>query len=655
MEEETTLRQRAKAPKKGKRGSRPPRGAAAREKKHKFTLEVRLRAVKLHLEEGLTARLVSEQLGIGYSTLTNWITRYRKMGEEGLREQTHRPRSRRLPAAVQEKITQLKTDHPGMGVRRISHWLTRLFCLRASHETVRQVLQEKQLIEAPARRPQHNPAKPRFFERSQPNQMWQSDIFMFRLGGRQAYLIGFVDDYSRYVTGCGLFRSQTAECVLEVWRVAIAEYGVPKEMLTDNGRQYTNWRGTTRFEQELSKEHVKHFRSAPHHPMTLGKIERFWKTIWEEFLCRAQFGSYEEAQQRVRWWIQYYNHKRPHQGIEGLCPADRFFEIQHAMREALEQGIQQNILEMALRGKPRDPFYMVGRLGEQSVVIRAEKGRLRMLVDGEQTSGSQEMVYEMEKGDHDENVRETVSGAGQTDDAHDAQRSGEMPGGALDLGGATQAFRDLQGAGDSVGPAESVAGSGPGSDAASAGSAHPSGGRTRTGLDDQTGTITGEDSRPARREVGSTGESSGSHSGSQIQGAGERINDVGNEARNEDGNGEPICTVTTRTGSPPACRIDSASTQWRDHRGAGGAPVGNQSQDLLPMGTARAGGDDASFGAALLGRTAPPAGGPGEGTIAARSSALAPGVAAAGATPEGARDPGQEAVIDIAAQQPSIG
>jgi hypothetical protein len=38
--------------------------------------------------------------------------------------------------------------------------------------------------------------------------------------------------------------------------------------------------------------------------MTLGKIERFWKTVYEEFLVRAQFGSFEEAQERIRQWVK---------------------------------------------------------------------------------------------------------------------------------------------------------------------------------------------------------------------------------------------------------------------------------------------------------------------------------------------------------------
>jgi transposase InsO family protein len=288
--------------------------------------------------------------------------------------------------------------------------LKRMFLMPASTTTVHTTLSKEQLTTTHKQKPKRNPGKPRFFERSTPNQLWQSDICTFRLGGQNAYLIGFMDDYSRYMTGLGLYRSQTAENVLEVYRRAIGEYGVCKEMLTDNGRQYTNWRGSTRFEQELKKERVRHIRSRPHHPMTLGKMERFWKTILEEFLFRAQFGSFEEARERVRLWVQYYNHKRPHQGIGGLCPADRFFEIHHELKKTLEKGMEENILELALRGRPRDPFYMVGRMGEQSVVIRAEKGQVRMLVDGEAQKDAKELVYDLKKedSDHEEEEKQAI-------------------------------------------------------------------------------------------------------------------------------------------------------------------------------------------------------------------------------------------------------
>ena len=62
-----------------------------------------------------------------------------------------------------------------------------------------------------------------------------------------------VTDASRRVviTGADLFRSQTAENVINVYRIAAGEYSPPKEMLTDQGRQYTNWRGKTKFEIRL--------------------------------------------------------------------------------------------------------------------------------------------------------------------------------------------------------------------------------------------------------------------------------------------------------------------------------------------------------------------------------------------------------------------
>jgi transposase InsO family protein len=202
---------------------------------------------------------------------------------------------------------------------------------------------------------------------------------------------------SASATSVGLYRSQTAEHVLETYRRGAAEYGVPREMLTDNGRQYTNWRGKTRFEREMQKDRVKHIRSRPHHPMTLGKIERFLKSIQSEFLFRAQFDGFEQAVERTAYWIKYYNYKRAHQGIGGLCPADRFFEIAHDLRCTLERGVEENALELALRGRPVDPFYMVGRMGGQSVVIRAEKGKVRMLVDGKDQQLKKELVYDARK------------------------------------------------------------------------------------------------------------------------------------------------------------------------------------------------------------------------------------------------------------------
>ena len=425
-----------------------------------YPFELRLRVVRMYLEEEYPVPMICRETGVGRSTISTWVRKYRLQGEEGLKsKQPFPPRqSRRINKSVAKKIVDLKQEHPSYGSRRISDILKRFFFIKTSPTTVHKTLVEQELIEKKRVKPKRNPSKPRFFERSKPNQLWQSDICTFRLAGKNAYLIGFIDDYSRYITGLGVSRSQTAANVLETYRRAVGEYGVPKEMLTDNGRQYVNWRGTTTFQRELQKDRIKHIRSRPHHPMTLGKIERFWKTILQEFLLRAQFDSFEDAQQRITIWINYYNHRRPHQGIKGLCPADRFFEIQSELKKTLAKGVEENALELALRGRPRDPFYMVGRMNGQNVVIRAEKGKLRMLVNesGEPTDEDKELIYTIDnkETDHDHEKANT--------NTQEVQCGGKTQGGADGMDGKTERRGDLQGDEIELDPAGSLAESGHG-------------------------------------------------------------------------------------------------------------------------------------------------------------------------------------------------
>ena len=381
-----------------------------------YPAEFRLKVVRLFLEEAYSASLLSEQFNISSHSVNRWVNAYRRDGVQGLEPKPRPGGKTRVTPEVRQRMVAVKKAHPEYGPRRIADILKRFFLIPTSQSTVYKTLSEKGLVNKAKRKPVKNPPKPRFFERSRPNQLWQSDIMTFRLAGRNAYLIGFIDDYSRYIVSLGLYRSQTAAHVLETYRRGIAEYGVPREMLTDNGRQYTNWRGKTRFEREMKKDRVKHIRSRPHHPMTLGKIERFWKSILGEFLQRAQFDSFEQAVERTAFWIKYYNHKRPHQGIGGLCPADRFFEIAHDLKKTLEKGVAENVLELALRGRPVDPFYMVGRMGGQSVVIRAEKGKVKMLVD-DTASRQKELVYDARKDiDHEDKPTNPQSIRSATED-----------------------------------------------------------------------------------------------------------------------------------------------------------------------------------------------------------------------------------------------
>ena len=447
-----------------KKRNSPPRGAGGAKKVRRFTADEKLKAVRLRLEEGFSLADVCAEIGVAQSGLSRWIRQYHALGEAGLQSRTPGPRQSRLPAPITDKIIELKQENPTFGIKRISQILRRCFFLPASPETVRQRLHAADLMTESSPPRKRNMVRPRFFERATPNQMWQTDIFTFRLGGRYAYLVAFMDDYSRFIVGADLFRSPTANAVIEVYRVAVGEFQPPKEMLTDNGRQYTNWRGVSRFEAELKKDRVAHFKSRPHHPMTLGKVERFWATIWPEFLSRAQFDSFEAARERIKLWIKYYNHKRPHQGIEGLCPADRFFEIQTQLRSTIEQGIQENLLELALRGKPQAPFYMVGRMDGQSVVLRAEKGQLKLSVSDQQNN-EQELTYDLNQN----NNQRKENGTEKANPGTPSQCPGQSPGSAGGVDGTVQAGGSLPPVEHQLDHLQPLAAAGDGGDAPGAG------------------------------------------------------------------------------------------------------------------------------------------------------------------------------------------
>ena len=172
--------------------------AKSRPKKRKgvgpYPFEYRVQAVRMQVEEGYPAPLIASEMGITEETLRQWVKRYQQYGEAGLQNQKRGSKRPRLSGRVKDKIIALKRSNPGYGSRRISDVLKRLFLLPASTTTVHTTLSQEDLISKQQQKRTTNPGTPRFFERATPNQMWQSDICTFRLGGQNAYLIGFMDD-----------------------------------------------------------------------------------------------------------------------------------------------------------------------------------------------------------------------------------------------------------------------------------------------------------------------------------------------------------------------------------------------------------------------------------------------------------------------------
>jgi hypothetical protein len=182
----------------------------------------------------------------------------------------------------------------------------------------------------------------------------------------------------------GLHASQSSALVLEVLRAAITSYGTPQEILTDNGSQYITWRGKSAFSKELEKRGIQQVVASPRRPQTLGKIERFWGTLWRECVETAVFIDLGDAQRRIGLFIDHYNFQRAHQGLDGLVPADRFFGAAQEVKETLQACVAANALELARHGQPKAPFYLTGQVGGQPFSVHAEGERVILTpADGE--------------------------------------------------------------------------------------------------------------------------------------------------------------------------------------------------------------------------------------------------------------------------------
>jgi transposase InsO family protein len=350
-----------------------------------MTPEQRLLILDTWQRSGLPAGDFAGLVGMSKHTLYAWKKRFDESGPAGLMDQQRgAPAGSRVHELTKRTILMLKQANPEWGCQRISDMLLRGPALPASAGAVSRVLHEAGYqVEEVATHP--HPDKPRQFERARPNQLWQTDLFTFVLKrqNRRMYMVAFMDDNSRFITGYGIHASQSAALVLEVVRAAITACGTPEEMLTDNGSQYVTWRGTSAFHREMDKRGIKHIVAKPQRPQTLGKIERFWGTLWRECVETSVFFDLDDARRRIGHFIDYYNFQRVHRGIDGLVPADRFFGAASEVLATLRARVAANALELARNGVPKAPFYMTGRIGERAFSVHAEGERMILKREGE--------------------------------------------------------------------------------------------------------------------------------------------------------------------------------------------------------------------------------------------------------------------------------
>ena len=302
-------------------------------------VELRREFVSLARKEGANVAELCRRFGISRKSGYKWMGRYEEGQKNGgLEDRSRRPKSspKRTIEPVEEALLKLRGQHPAWGPRKLKRRLEDLGIKGLpSRSTVGVILRRHGAIEA--QEALKHKAWQRF-ERSRANELWQMDFkgdFALSRGGR-CYPLPIIDDHSRFVMGifaCGNQQEKTVRARLEM---VFERYGLPEELLCDNGSPWAGPGGEwTRLGVWLLRQGVRLLHGRPYHPQTQGKQERFHRTLQSELLRRGDLRDLEHAQSEFERWRAIYNFERPHEALGLEVPAQRYQASQRTYRAQL--------------------------------------------------------------------------------------------------------------------------------------------------------------------------------------------------------------------------------------------------------------------------------------------------------------------------------
>src|SRR6516162_636205 len=295
-------------------------------------MEQRYHAV-MEVVSGAPVSEVARRYGVSRQAVYGWLGRYECDGLTGLADHSHRPRyqPRQLDAGIEALICQWRGAHPLWGPRRLLFELGKAKVAPVpSRSTIYRVLVRHGLV--PARKRKRRRQDYKRWQREEPMQLWQLDVTgsVFLADGTELKLISGLDDHSRFCVIATVVRRATARAVCRAFVAAMAAYGIPDEVLSDNGKQFTGRFGKPRpaevlFERICRENGITQRLTKPRSSTTTGKIERWHQTLQLELLnVHEPFASIEDAQAAVDAWRTEYNADRPHQSLGMAFPAARF-------------------------------------------------------------------------------------------------------------------------------------------------------------------------------------------------------------------------------------------------------------------------------------------------------------------------------------------
>lgn len=303
--------------------------------------KVRKAAIKAWLA-GKSRSWICRAYGVSRQWLSKWIRRFLEGGRRwaALKSRSSRPHNIcRVRDAWVDRIHAARSQYPHMGAAK----LRRVARIGLSPDTIHKVLRELGMVKASKKRGWR---KPRRFQRPEANYLWQCDITEIPHERGVAHVITLLDDCTRFVLASRAYAKHlTAGDVIGFLQAAIRQWGRPRQVLTDRGTQFHSEQALdpSPFTLWLHQRGIRHIRARPHHPKTCGKIERWHRSLKEEWCDhRRQPKDLAQVQALIDTWVDHYNAHRPHWALKNRVPVEAY-----AMGLSLESGLFRLVNEVS--------------------------------------------------------------------------------------------------------------------------------------------------------------------------------------------------------------------------------------------------------------------------------------------------------------------
>ena len=313
----------------------------------RYPASEKLEIIRIVEQSHLPAKKTLDQLGIARRTFYRWYDRYVEGGPEALEDRPSRPSRvwNRIGAEIQNQIIDMALEQSELSPRELAVRYTDEKRYFVSEATVYRLLKAHDLITSPAF--VVIKAADEFRDKTtRPNEMWQTDFTYFKIiGWGWVYLSTVLDDFSRYIIAWKLCTTMRAEDVTDTLELALTASGCDRakvlhkpKLLSDNGPSYI----ATELAEWIDTNGMTHVRGAPLHPQTQGKIERWHQTLKNRILLENYFLP-GDLERQIEAFVEHYNHRRYHESLGNVTPADAYFGRASAIIEQRERIKRQTI------------------------------------------------------------------------------------------------------------------------------------------------------------------------------------------------------------------------------------------------------------------------------------------------------------------------